>query len=127
MATLGGAFGMLGVVIAGLGMFGLLAFHVARRTNELGVRMALGASRASLMRLVLRDVALMALAGVVIGAGAALSVTGLVRSILFGFRPDDPVAFLVAGGVLTIAALFAGWLPARRAARVDPLIALRHE
>jgi ABC-type antimicrobial peptide transport system permease subunit len=108
-------------------MFGLLAFHVARRTNELGVRMALGASRASLMRLVLRDVALMALAGVVIGAGAALTVTGLVRSILFGFKPDDPVAFLVAGGVLTIAALAAGWLPARRAARVDPLIALRHE
>jgi predicted permease len=127
MATLGGAFGLLGTVIAALGMFGLLAFHVARRTNELGVRMALGASRASLMRLVLRDVGLMAVAGVVIGAGAALTVTGLVRSILFGFRPNDPVAFLVAGGVLTFAALFAGWLPARRAARVDPLVALRHE
>jgi len=127
MATLSGAFGLLGIVIAALGMFGLLAFHVARRTNELGVRMALGASRASLMALVLGDVALMALAGVVIGAGAALSVTGLVRSILFGFTPNDPVAFLLAGSVLTIAALFAGWLPARRAAHVDPLIALRHE
>jgi predicted permease len=127
MATLGGVFGVLAIVIAALGMFGLLAFHVAQRTNELGVRMALGASRVSLMGLVLRDVAVMAVVGVAIGAGAALTVTGLVRSILFGFTPNDPVAFLVAGSVLTIAALFAGWLPARRAAHVDPLVALRHE
>jgi ABC-type antimicrobial peptide transport system permease subunit len=79
------------------------------------------------MQLVLRDVTLMALVGVAIGAAAALTITGLIRSILFGLRPNDPVAFLVAGGVLTIAALVAGWLPARRASRVDPLVALRHE
>ena len=127
MATLGGAFGLLGTVIAALGMFGLLAFHVARRTNELGLRTALGASRTSLMRLVLKDVAFMALAGVIVGAGAALMVTGMARSILFGLTPDDPMAFFVAGSVLAAAALFAGWLPARRAASVDPLIALRHE
>ncbi len=127
MATLGGAFGLLAIVIAGLGMSGLLAFHVARRTNELGVRMALGASRASMVALVMRDVALMAGAGVTLGGGAALAVTGLARSILFGLTPHDPRAFAVAAAILAAAALVAGWLPARRASRVDPLVALRHE
>ena len=127
MATLGGAFGMLAIVIAGLGMFGLLAFHVARRTNELGVRMALGASGTAIMHLVLRDVLVMATVGITLGAAAAMAVTGLARSILFGFTPDDPRAFVVAASILAAAALVAGWLPARRASHVDPVVALRHE
>lgn len=127
MATLGGFFGVLAVIIAAIGLFGLVAFQVSRRTNELGVRMALGATRASMMRLVLRDVALMTAAGISLGAAAALSVGGLARAILFGFSPGDPRAFAIAASVLALAALFAGWLPARRAAHVDPLVALRHE
>jgi predicted permease len=127
MATLGGLFGLLALIVAGLGMFGVLAFQVARRTNELGVRIALGASRWGVTRLVLSDLVVMLVAGVSIGAGAALMVTGLVRTILFGLTPSDPGVFAVAASVLALAVLLAGWLPARRAARVDPLVALRHE
>lgn len=127
MATLGGLFGLLAIVIAGLGMFAVLAFQVSRRTNELGVRMALGASRGMMMRLVLRDVAVMVVAGVAIGGGGALLLSGLARKILFGLTPTDPRAFAAAASILVAAALVAGWLPARRASRVDPLVALRHE
>ncbi len=127
LATLGGAFGALALFIAALGVFGVLAFQVARRTREFGVRMALGASRRTLTRLVLRDVAVMVAAGVTTGAAVSLSVTGLARRILFGVTPDDPLVFATAASVLLGAALLAAWLPARRAARVDPLMALRHE
>ena len=127
MAALGGVFGVLALVVAALGVFGVLAFQVARRTNELGVRMALGASRGAMIGLVLREVTGMVLAGVAIGAGGALAVTGLVRNMLFGLTPTEPRAFLVAALVLASVALAAGWLPARRASRVDPLVALRHE
>jgi len=89
MATLGGFFGVLALVIAGLGTFGVLAFQVARRTHELGVRMALGASRSVILRLVLREVAWMVVGGVTIGAAAALMLTGLARRFLFGLTPND--------------------------------------
>jgi predicted permease len=127
MATLGGLFGALALVVAGLGLFGVLAFQVARRTNELGVRMALGASRSAIARLILRDVLGMLAVGISIGAGLALLVTGLARSILFELTPTDPLAFLLAAVVLGSAGALAGWLPARRASRVDPLVALRHD
>jgi predicted permease len=127
MATLGGFFGVIALLVAALGMFGVLAFQVARRTNELGVRMALGASRRTMMGLVLREVVLMVVAGVSIGAGGALVLTGLAGKMLFGLTPTDPRVFAVAASVLAIAAGLAGWLPARRASRVDPLVALRHE
>jgi predicted permease len=127
MAALGGAFGVLALLVAGLGMFGVLAFQVARRTNELGVRMALGASRAAMMSLVLREVVLMVAVGVAVGAGGAMALSGVARRILFGLTPTDPAVFAVAALVLTGAAVVAGWLPALRASRVDPLVALRHE
>ena len=127
MATLGGFFGVLALVIAGLGIFGVLAFQVARRTNELGVRMALGATRSAILRLVLREVAWMVVGGVTIGAAAALMLTGLASRFLFGVTPTDPGVFIVAGAILAAAAVLAGWLPARRASHVDPLVALRHE
>ena len=127
LATLGGLFGTLGLVIAAVGIFGVLAFQVARRTNELGVRMVLGASRWSVMGLVLRDVATMLVPGIAIGVGMSLMVTGFARGMLFGLTPTDPAVFALAASALTGAALIAGWLPARRASRVDPMNALRHE
>jgi predicted permease len=127
MATLGGFFGVLALIVAAIGLFGLLAFQVSRRTNELGVRMALGATRRAMIGLVLRDVAGMVVAGVLIGSAAALTLSGLARSMLFGLTPSDPAVFVTASFILGLTALIAGWLPARRASQVDPLIALRHE
>jgi putative ABC transport system permease protein len=127
MATLGSVFGALALIVAAIGLFGLLAFQVSRRTNELGVRMALGATRGAMIGLVLRDVSAMVAAGVLIGAGLALTLSGLARNMLFGLTPTDPAAFVTAAFMLGLVALVAGWLPARRASRVDPLIALRHE
>lgn len=127
MAALGGLFGALALVLAGVGMFGLLAFQVARRTNELGVRMVLGATRWSMTRLVLRDVVAMVVPGVIVGASGAFMLTGLARSILFGLTPTEPAVFVLAASILGVSALVAAWVPARRASSVDPLAALRHE
>ena len=126
MAMLGGLFGVLALVIAAIGVFGVLAFQVTRRTNELGVRMALGANRWSMMRLVLRDVAWMVGMGVVMGGGAALSVTGLARTMLFGLTPTDPGVFALAALVLAVPQ---AWPRGCRhgGPLVDPLVALRHE
>lgn len=127
MAALGGLFGLLALIVAALGVFGVFAFQVARRRNELGVRLALGASRPAIMGLVLRDALMMLLVGISIGGAGALMFTGLARRILFGVTPTDPGMFGVAASVLAVTALVAAWLPARRASRVDPLVALRHE
>jgi predicted permease len=127
LATLGGLFGALALVIAGIGMFALLAFQVARRTNELGVRTVLGATRGSMIAMVFKDVAWMVVPGIALGTGTAVMVTGLARRVLFGLTPNDPTVFAIAASVLTLAAVAAAWVPARRAARVDPLVALRHE
>ena len=127
MAVLGGFFGVLALMVAAIGLFGLLAFQVSRRTNELGVRMALGATRPALVGLVLRNVSGLVVSGVLIGAAGALGLSGLARTMLFGVTPTDPAAFAIAAGVLGLTALAAGWLPARRASRVDPLTVLRHE
>ncbi len=127
MAALGGLFGGLALVVAAVGVFGVLAFQVERRTSEIGVRMALGATSRAMMRLVLREVTVMVVAGVAIGAGAALMVTDLAHDVLFGLTPTDPRAFAIAASILAAASLLAAWLPARRAARVNPLVALRHD
>ena len=127
MATFGALFGALALLIAALGMFGVLAYQVTRRTNELGMRLVLGAGRWSMMRLVLRDVAMMVVPGIAVGASAALMLTGMSRAILFDLTPTDPAVFVFSAFVLASAAIVAGWLPARRAAFVDPMVAIRHE
>lgn len=127
MATLGGFFGLLALLIACVGIFGVMAFQVSRRVNEIGVRMVLGASRGGILALVLRDVALMLAAGCLIGSAAALTLTGLARKMLFGITPTEPGVFALAAFILALATFAAGWLPARRASHLDPTVALRHE
>ena len=127
MATVGGLFASLALLLAGVGMFGVLAFQVAKRTNELGVRTVLGASRWSMMRLVLRDVTVMVAPGVIVGGGIALMLGRLARGLLFGLTPTEPGVFVIATLTLVSAALVAACVPAHRASRVDPLVALRHE
>jgi ABC-type antimicrobial peptide transport system permease subunit len=127
MAALGGFFGLLALLVACLGIFGVMAFQVSRRINEIGLRMALGASRSGIVTLVLREVAVMLVVGSPIGAAAALTLTGLAGKMLFGITPAQPAVFALSAAVLAVAALAAGWLPARRASLVDPMVALRHE
>jgi ABC-type antimicrobial peptide transport system permease subunit len=127
LATLGGFFGLLALIIACLGMFGMMAFQVSRRVNELGVRMALGAQRSAIVALVLREVAAILIAGVVIGGACARAMSGLAGQMLFGVTPADPGVFALVAAALGATALVAGWLPARRASHIDPMTALRHE
>ena len=119
------AFGALALLLAGIGLYGVLAFSVARRTPELGIRAALGATRASLLALVLtRGLALIA-AGLVTGALLAAATTGVLGSLLFGVSAVDAPPFAASAGVILVACVAACAIPARRAARVDPLTAIR--
>jgi ABC-type antimicrobial peptide transport system permease subunit len=127
MAALGGFFGLLALVVACLGIFGVMAFQVSRRVNEIGLRMALGASRSGIAAMVLQEVAVMLVMGALIGAAAARTLTGLAEKMLYGITTTQAGVFAVSAAALAAAALIAGWLPARRACRVDPMIALRHE
>ena len=121
------AFAILALVIACVGLYATMAYAVARRTNEIGLRMALGAGRGAVIWMVLREVCMLATVGLAIGVPTALGTSRFVESFLFGMKPNDPRALALAAAVLTIAALAAGYVPARRASRVDPMIALRHE
>ncbi|HLK68940.1 MAG TPA: ABC transporter permease [Bryobacteraceae bacterium] len=125
MATLGGFFGVLALIVACLGIFGILAFQVSRRINEIGIRMALGAARRDIVALVLREAALILVPGCLAGSLAAVVLSRFATSFLFGVTPTDPAAFGIAALALALSTLAAGYLPARRAARVDPMAALR--
>ena len=126
-ARLCGAFAILALVIACVGLYATMAYAVARRTNEIGLRMALGAGRGNVIWMVLREVGVLAAIGIAIGVPTALATSRLVESFLFETKPNDPRAMMLAAIVLVTATLSAGYGPARRAARVDPIIALRHE
>ena len=122
-----GAFAALALVLACVGIYGVISFVVGRRTHEIGIRMALGAQYRDTLRLVLREGLVMALIGVACGAAAALGLTRLMAGQLFGVEPQDPLTYTGVALLLTVVALLACYIPARRAARVDPMIALRHE
>jgi predicted permease len=120
-------FAVLALLMACVGLYGTMSYNVARQVGEIGIRMALGAQRGAVVWMVLRRVLLLAAVGLAISVPAALSASQLVKSFLFGTQPNDPGTLALAGVVLLSAAILAGYAPARRASRIDPLAALRHE
>jgi putative ABC transport system permease protein len=127
LATLSSGFGLLALLLSCLGLYGIMSYTVARRTNEIGVRMALGADRRDVLWLALRDALRLVLIGAALGVPAALAASRLIASQLFGISAADPGAVVAATLALLVVAAVAGYLPARRATRVDPLVALRCE
>jgi ABC-type antimicrobial peptide transport system permease subunit len=125
--TLTSAFGVLALILASVGIYGTLAQNVSRRTGEIGIRVALGAARADVLVMVLREAALFAVIGVIVGAAVAVGLGRYVEAMLFGVTAIDPIAICGAVTAMLIVALMAGWVPARRACRLDPMAALRHE
>jgi len=125
VAALSVSFGALATLLAAIGLYGVMSYAVARRTREIGIRMALGAERNAVMWIVLKEVAALAGAGVAIGLAGAFFLARQVESQLFGLSPQDPVTLLAAVTVLIVVALAAGFVPARRATAIDPLVALR--
>jgi predicted permease len=127
LLLLAGVFAGSALLLAAVGIYGLVAHSVTRRTQEIGVRIALGAQRNDVLRLVVGESARLAAAGVAIGLALSLALTRLISSLLFGVTPADPVTFISVAAILSAAALFASYIPARRAMRVDPIVALRYE
>jgi predicted permease len=126
-ARLCSVFAMLALAIACVGLYGTMSYTVARRTGEIGIRMALGAQRGTVVWMILRDVLILVVLGLAISLPAALGASRLLESLLFGVKPGDPGAIAAAVAILLSAALVAGYLPARKASRIDPMTAVRHE
>lgn len=127
VGTITGLFGTLALVLAAIGLYGMMAYGVSRRTREFGIRMAIGANAGSIVGLVLREAIWLVIAGVGVGLAAAWALGRIVKSMLFGIEPSDPVSAAIAVVALAAAALVAAWIPARRASRVDPTRALRYQ
>jgi ABC-type antimicrobial peptide transport system permease subunit len=127
IATLSGFFGVLALLLAAIGVYGVMAYSVTRRTAEIGLRIALGAPPAKIERMVLRDGLLLIAAGVAIGLPLSLAAARLSASILFGIKANDAMTFAVAIGLLVASGALAVYIPARRAAAVAPVEALRHD
>ncbi len=127
LAELSSFFGLLALLLACIGLYGVMSYDVARRTHEIGVRMALGAEAMDVVRLVMRETMSLVVIGLIAGLVAALLTTRLIASLLYGLTPDDPLTVGLASLLLLTVAALAGYLPARRAARVDPMVALRTE
>jgi len=126
-AVLLGGFSLAALLLAAIGIYGVLAYSVTQRTREIGVRVALGAEPGTIIRLILSSGARMVMVGSLVGLAAALALSGVLKSLLYGIGPRDPLTFLAAPVVLATVALMAAYLPARRASRVSPMEALRTE
>jgi ABC-type antimicrobial peptide transport system permease subunit len=127
MARMLGAFALVALLLGAAGLYGVLGYMVARRTSEIGVRLALGATRGALLWSVLRESSLLVGAGVAIGVPAAVALSRLLTGLLFGVTPADPWVLGAGVSCLLLVGLAAAWVPAWRASRVDPLVALRYE
>jgi predicted permease len=127
VAGLAAAFGFVAMALAGIGLYGVMSYAVSLRTREIGIRVALGAERRAVLAMVLREVAVLTAVGVAIGLPVGFGLGRLVESQLFGIQARDPLTLAVATATLVTAALLAGYLPAARATRVDPVVALRYE
>ena len=127
VAQLSAFFGLLAVFLSSIGIYGLMSYVVSRRTNEIGIRMTLGAARSNVRSLILRDIAILVAIGIAIGIPAALAGNHLVSNMLYGLQGSDPASLIAATAILLAVALLAGYLPARRASHVDPMVALRYE
>ena len=122
-----GAFAVAAVALAAVGLYGLIAFSVAQRSHEMGIRVALGASRSEIVRLVLGEGVALAVVGTVIGVAGGLAATRALVGLMAGIQPNDPLTFVVVATLLLACAVVASYVPARRAAAADPLTALRAE
>jgi putative ABC transport system permease protein len=127
MATLSGFFGFLAALLAAIGLYGVISYMVVQRTKEIGIRMAIGAERVDVLKLILNEATLLTVTGLVIGAGLALGAAQAAKSLLYGLKPRDPITLVAAVVVLSAVAAFASFWPAYRASKLDPLIALRYE
>jgi ABC-type antimicrobial peptide transport system permease subunit len=126
-STLTTGFGLLALILASIGIYGIMAYNVARRVNEIGIRMALGAQSGQIRAMILREGVLLAIAGILLGVAATLPLTRLVATMLYGVSPTDPLTLIGATVILLAIALLAAFLPARKASVIDPTVALRHE
>jgi ABC-type antimicrobial peptide transport system permease subunit len=127
IAFLSSFFSLMALLLASIGLYGVMAYAVARRTSEIGIRIALGAERGSILSMVLRETLLLAVIGVAVGIPAALASSRLVSTMLYGLKSTDAVILVTASLVMFAVAAIAGYLPARRASRVDPMAALKYE
>src|SRR6266436_4058478 len=127
MATLSGFFGFLAALLAAIGLYGVMSYMVIQRTKEIGIRMAIGAKRADVLRMILREATVLTVTGLVVGTGLALGAAQAAKSLLFGLKPRDPLTLAMAVVTLSAVAALASFLPAYRASKLDPLTALRYE
>ena len=127
MATLSGFFGALAAIIAVIGLYGVMSYSVARRRKEIGIRIALGADRRDVVRTIMREAIVLLAAGLVVGTLAALAAAKSARALLFGLQPYDPMTIVTAIVALSIVAALASYVPALRASRLEPTVALRDE
>ena len=127
IAWISSFFGGLAVLLVSIGLFGVMSYVMARRTNEIGLRMALGATRMNVIGMVLRESMLMVVMGIAAGVPATLAATRLISTQLFGVSATDPGRMVGAGGLLIVVAILAGLVPARRASKIEPMAALRYE